>query len=194
VALYATAATLEVYLGRPLSDAETDGAAAATAAATDFIDQYTGQTWQSATVTGEVHTLNGGVLVLDHAPMTAITAITGRAPYVGATVRAWAAGTDYDLIDAAGGVLLTNQADGTIVTVSYTRPATVPPSILQAANIIAAGYLVGAASFDSRTAGLTELSAGSVTLKWQLSSDAAAAVPAEAKALLAPYRALAWFA
>jgi hypothetical protein len=33
-----------------------------------------------------------------------------------------------------------------------------------------------------------------VTLKWQLPADAAASVPAEAKALLAPYRALAWFA
>jgi hypothetical protein len=188
VAPYATVATLEAYLGRELTDAESDGADAACAAATDFVDQYTRKTWQSATVTGELHTVTRNVVLLDLVPITAITSITARSPYVGAVVTTLAAGTDYELIDAASGTLLVNQPVGTILTVGYTRPATVPASITQAANIIAASWLVGVGSIDTRAAGLTQLTAGSVTLKWQLGTDAAASIPSEAKALLAPYR------
>ena len=194
MAVYCDVTSLEAYLGRALSDGESDGATAACAASTDFIDQYTGRTWQSDTITGEVHTVNGPTLTLDLAPITAITAITARGAYVGATVRTLTAGQDYDLLDASAGLLGTNQSDGTLLTVSYTRPATVPPSITQAANIIAAAWLVGVGAIDTRAAGLTQLTAGSVTLKWQLGTDAQAAVPSEAKALLAPYRSLALFA
>jgi hypothetical protein len=194
VAPYCTVDTLEAYLGRVLTDGESDGADAACLAATDWIDNYTGLSWQSGTITGEVHTVNGPMLALDFPPLTAITSITARGTYVGATVKTLVAGRDYDVLDAANGLLVLNQTDGDTLTVSYTRPVTVPASITQAANIIAAGYLVGASATNTRAAGLTELSAGSVTLKWQLSSDAQASIPAEAQALLAPYRSLAYFA
>jgi hypothetical protein len=188
MAQYATVVSLEAYLGRALTDAESDGADAACAAATDLIDGYTGRTWQTATVTGELHTVLDKLVRLDSAPVSAITSVTSRYLTAGETPTTLVADVDYELLDATNGILLVNAYRGTTLTVAYTRPATVPPSITQAANIIAASWLVGVGAIDTRAAGLTQLTAGSVTLKWQLGTDAAASIPGEAKALLAPYR------
>lgn len=188
MALYCSVASIEAYLGRALTDAESDGADAACAAATDFIDGYTRTTWQSATVTGELHTVESNLVRLDRKPVASITGVTSRYLVAGETPTTLTAGVDYELIDATNGILLVGAYRGTTLTVSYTTSATVPPAITQAANIIAASWLVGVGAIDTKAAGLTQLTAGSVTLKWELGTDAQAAIPSEAKALLAPYR------
>src|SRR4051794_29611342 len=95
------------------TDAE-DAAAALVAAASDFVDRYTGRTWVGGTVTGEVHTVSRGRIRLDRAPISGVTLLTVVAPYIGSVPETLAAGVGYQILDPTAGVILVSAAAGAV--------------------------------------------------------------------------------
>jgi hypothetical protein len=202
MAAYCTPASLELYLGRALTDAESDSAIGACLAATDFIDRYTGSSWQGTTISGELQTVTGPTVRLDWRPVSAITSVTARSLVVGATPRSLVAGTDYELVDALNGVLLVNAAydvitttmsAGTVLTVTYVVGAVVPAAISLAANIIAAAYAVGGSAASGAGRGIQKLEAGSAKITYD-PIERTVAIPPTAYELLAAYRPAVLFA
>lgn len=187
MAAYCTPESLELYLGRALTDAESDSAPGACLAATDFIDRYTGKSWQGTTIAGELQTVLGPTVRLDRTPVASVTSVTARSLTVGETPRVLVAGAGYELLDGPNGVLLVGEARGTILTVTYAVGAVVPAAISLAANIIAAAYAVGGSAAAGEGRGIQKLKAGSVELTYD-PIDAATSVPATAYELLAAYR------
>lgn len=199
MAAYADAASLAIYLGRSLTAPETAAASSACAAATDYIDRYVGKSWQGTTISGEVQTVMGPTVRLDRVPVASITSATARPPLVGATPRMLVAGTDYELIDPLNGVLLvsgygyvdavisTEGCVGTVLTITYVVGSPAPAAIQQAANIIAAQYLVSAPAASNQARGIQKLKAGSAEITYD-PIDTAISIPLPAQALLDAYR------
>lgn len=197
MASYADATSLAAYLQRSLTVAETAAATAACAAATEYIDRYVGRSWQGTTITGELQTVESETVHLDYRPVASVTTVTARSMIVGETPRLLVAGTDYELIDAPNGVLLVNGYGydvitttgyvGLVLTITYVVGSTVPALIAQAANIIAAWYLVSAPAASNQARGILKLKAGSAEITYD-PIDKAAAVPGTATTLLNVYR------
>jgi hypothetical protein len=196
VAAYCTPESLELYLGRALTDAESDSATGACLAATDFIDRYTGRSWQGTTITGELQTVRGPTVRLDWRPVASVTSVTARSLTVGATARVLVAGTDYELLDPLNGILLVNAPydiittttiAGTVLAVTYVTGAVVPAAISLAANIIAAAYAVGGSAASGAGRGIQKLEAGSAKITYD-PIEKTVAIPPTAYELLAAYR------
>lgn len=183
---YADATSLALFLQRTLTAAEAASVTAACAAATAFIDNYLGRTWQGTAVTGEIQVARDGLIRVDRRPISSVTSVTKRGVYLGATSATLTSPTGYEIINAAEGQLLVNAADGEIVTVGYTTSG-VPDDIALAANIIAAGYLVSAPAASGQERGIQKLKAGSAEITYD-PIDTDMPVPPTAYALLAPYR------
>lgn len=191
MASYADASSLSTYLGRALTAAETASATSACAAATDFIDAYTGRTWQSTTVTGEIQQAKGGMVRLDRRPIVSVTSVTKRGVYLGASATTLTSPTGYEVINAAEGQLLVNAVDGDLITVSYTTSG-VPDDIALAANVLAAGYLISAPAMSLQARGIQKLKAGSAEITYD-PLDKSLSVPPAAYAILENYRAASAF-
>lgn len=183
---YCSAASLATYLGRALTATEAAAATAACAAATDFIDKYTGRTWQSTTVTDEIQQAVGGMIRLDRRPIVSVSAVAKRGVYLGASSTTLTSPSGYEVINPVEGQLLVNAVDGEIVTVSYTTTA-VPDDIVLAANVIAASYLISAPAASLQTRGIQKLKAGTAEITYD-PIDRSQPVPPTAYALLAAYR------
>lgn len=206
MAAYCTPESLELYLGRALTDAESDSAPGACLAATDFIDRYTGKSWQGTTVTGELQTVPassavwsgetgwyGRLVRLDWKPVVSVTSVTARGLVVGETPRVLVAGTGYELIDPLNGRLLVNESTGTVLTVTYVTGSTVPATISQAANIIAAAYAVAGSAAAGTDRGIQKLKAGSVEITYD-PVESVIAIPSTALELLSLHRPAVMFA
>lgn len=144
MAAYTDVAAIEGYLGVELTSEQAIEAMARSEAVTAWIDQECGRSWQGdSPVTAEPHTVEGGLVYLDHPPVTAITAVTVRPKAVAGTVTTLTASTEYELLDPAAGILLLSASSylGYLAKVSYTHSAVVPPDIVLAATILAAAWL-----------------------------------------------------
>lgn len=196
MAAYCTPESLELYLGRNLTDAESGSAPGACLASTDFIDRYTGKSWQGTTISGELQTVLGPTVRLDWRPVASVTSITARSLTVGAAARVLVAGTDYELLDPLNGILLVNAPydiitttaiTGTVLTVTYVTGAVVPAAISLAANIIAAAYAVGGSAASGAGRGIQKLEAGTAKITYD-PIEKTVAIPPTAYELLAAYR------
>lgn len=139
---YTDATKIAAYLGVTLTSPQQTQAGITAQAASDWIDWWLGRSWQAASpVTGEVHTVNGDRVYLDHRPVSAITTVETRADAIGASYTTLAAG-QYELLDPTNGVLSVIGWGDYLARIAYTHTGTAPPShIAFAATIIAASWL-----------------------------------------------------
>jgi hypothetical protein len=185
---YTDATAVAAYLGITLTSGQATQAGVLAAAATAWIDRYTGRSWQTTSpVTDELHEVIGDAIYLNRRPVAAITTVETRQPVVGATYSTLSA-TEYELIDAANGVLRISGWGNYEAAVTYTHTATsAPADVALAACMIAAAWL--SQTLRPSTNGLESISVGQndVSVKFSASrSD----VPAEALTILRAYRAV----
>ena len=181
---YTNATNIANYLGVTLTAAQITQAGITAQAASDWIDQYKGRSWQDdGSVTDELHSPVGDKVYLNNRPVSAVSAVSTRQPIVGSD---WSLldSDEYELIDAQNGVLLISgwAAPGLAVKASYTHSATSAPStIALAATIIAAAWL--APTLAPQTNGVSEISVGQNDVSVVFREDRGD-VPAEALTLL----------
>jgi hypothetical protein len=105
MAAYTDATKIAAYLGVTLTGPQQTQAGITAQAASDWIDQFKGRTWQAASpVSGEIQTVIGDMVWLNNRPVVAVTSVETRQPSIGAAWTALAAG-QYELVDAAAGQL-----------------------------------------------------------------------------------------
>lgn len=192
---YTDATTIAAYLGVTFTPEQEAAAEQAAAAATAFIDRYTGRTWQTASpVVGELvpvlpaghgtpYPAASGAVYLQLAPVSAVSAVSLRTPHPNATETALDA-AEYELLDPAHGVLTVvghGWCAGLLAVVDYTHADTVPPDISLAATMIAAGVMqqqmtIAAGSSviaeNPQLAGLQSISVGQNDINVTLSKTA----------------------
>lgn len=183
---YTDATKIANYLGLTLTSPQQTQAGVLADAATAWVDRYTGQSWQvSSPVTDELHDVLGDRVYLDRRPVTAITSVKTRWAYPDSSETTLTAG-QYELLDAAAGLLLLQGWGQGLALVTYTHTATAAPDdVALATTMIAASWLNQ--TLRPSTEGLDSVSVGQndVTVKFSASrSD----VPAEALTILKSYR------
>lgn len=182
---YTDARAISGYLGATLTAEQANQAEAAALAATDWIDDYKGRSWQDddGSVTAEIQPVSGDVVFLDRRPVLAVSSVETRSPTVGAAWSALASDR-YELVDATSGVLRVagGYCVGLEARVSYTHAATAAPAhIAYAATIIAASLLQP--TLRPQTGGIDSLSVGQNDISLKFSVDYGD-VPSEALTLL----------
>lgn len=182
---YTDATKIAAYLGVTLTVPQQTQAGLAAQAASDWIDQYKGRSWQAASpVTDEMHEIAGDRVYLDNRPVASVTAVKTRTYYPDLGTMTLDAG-QYELLDAANGLLLIQgwAAKDVLALVSYTHTAgaSVPSTIAFAATIIAASLL--GPTLRPNTSGLESVSVGQNDVSVKFSVDYGA-VPSEAMELL----------
>jgi hypothetical protein len=181
---YTDSARIAAHLGATLTGAQETQAGIVAQAASDWIDQYLGRSWQDdGSVADELHAMVGDRVYLNYRPVSAVSAVSTRQRIVGSDWTLLDA-DEYELIDAADGVLLISgwAIDGIVVKASYTHTATTPPStVALAATIIAASWL--APTLAPQTAGLESVAVGQNDANVKCRSDRGD-VPSEALRLL----------
>lgn len=184
---YTDATKIAAYLGVTLTGAQQTQAGLAAQAASDWIDQYKGRSWQAATpVTDELHTMSGDRVFLNNRPVASVTTVKTRSSaFVGFSWTTLDA-SQYELLDAQNGVLLIqgwSASSDALVQVSYTHTAgaNVPSTIAFAATMIAASLL--GPTLRPNTSGLESVSVGQGDVQVKFSVDFGA-VPQEALSLL----------
>lgn len=181
---YTDATKIAAYLGVTLTGAQQTQAGINAQAASDWIDEYKGRSWQDdGTVTDEIQTIVGDRVYLKNRPVTAVSSVKTRTYYpdLGSTTLA---DDQYELLDGANGLLLIKgwAASDVVALVSYTHTATTPPSqIGLAATIIAASWL--APTLAPQTAGLDSVAVGQNDASVKFRKDRGD-VPSEALTLL----------
>lgn len=145
MAAYTDATKIANYLGVTLTAGQITQAGVTAQAASDWIDQYKGKSWQIASpVTDELHTMVRDRVYLNNRPVAAISSVKTRAEtFVGFGWTTLASG-QYELLDATNGVLLIqgwSASSQALVQVSYTHTASLPSHIALAATMIAASWL-----------------------------------------------------
>ncbi len=187
---YTTPGAIGAWMGRVLTAEEYAYALTAADSATAFINGALARSWPGAgTITGELYPLLGSLLYLKHRPVTSITSITSRAPYVTSTARTLISGTDYRLLDAAQGIVLLQGCwqDGYQAAVTYIHTEAVPADVAEVARQLAAGIL--RLRFEPDRAGIKSYSLWSRDLEVQFADDAASPqLPALFAQLLSAYR------
>lgn len=139
---YCEVADVELLLDRSLTDDQQAACDAAIVAASAWIDGRGGPWATSDPVTAEPHRLTDDpALCLYRAPVTSITAITVRTRDVGATSTTLTAGTDYELRDAARGVVWLPGYAGHLASVSYVPAVPLDVRIARACALVVAQWL-----------------------------------------------------
>lgn len=185
MAAYTDDTKVAAYLGVTLTAPQITQAGILAQAASDWIDEYKGRSWQGASpVADELHTVYGDRVFLNHRPVTAVSAVKTRGDYADADLTTLTTG-QYELIDAANGVLLIQGwavRGGLLALVTYTHTATTPPTMIGlAATIIAASWL--GPTMVGLPSGLESVALGQNDINVKFSKDARD-VPAEALTLL----------
>ncbi len=187
---YTDATAIAGYLGVTLTSPQQTQAGVLAAAATAWIDRYTGRSWQaSSPITDELHELVGDTVYLNARPVTAVTSVKTRERFADASTTTLDA-SQWELLDATNGVLLILgwAGVGRLALVTYTHTATsaaVPDDVELAATMIAAAWLGQA--LRPNTQGVEQVSVGQndISVKFAASRGD---VPREALSLLAGYR------
>jgi len=186
VTAYTDATKIAAYLGVTLTSPQQTQAGIAAQAASDWIDEYKGRSWQVASpVTDELHTLTGDRVYLNNRPVAAVSSVKTRAAAFVGIGWTTLATSQYELLDAANGVLLIqgwSASSQALVQVSYTHTGTTPPSQIGLAATIIAASLLGP-TLRPNTAGLDSVSVGQNDVAVKFSVDYGS-VPSEAMALL----------
>lgn len=148
---YATTTTVAAYLGATFTAGQITEAGLLIQAAEEWIDARMGQAWLVASPTTEIHTVPAdGMLRLYNRPVTAITSVAVRAPTIGATSTALVAGTSYELLDAATGLLAVSLYQGYRASVVYTHTLAVPERIALATKLLVAYWMEPILSGEQR--------------------------------------------
>lgn len=184
--MYTDAQEIANHLGVTLTAAQIVQAGIASEAASDWIDQYLGRSWQGTSpVTNEVQTVIGDTVWLDFRPIATVTSVQTRAPSINSAWTTLAVG-QYEILDAATGRLRLTGWGNYEARVSYTHTATTPPAVVAlAATIIAASWITPTLATGS--SGVESISVGQADINVKFRADRGD-VPSEALRLLDGYR------
>lgn len=153
---YSTATLVAQELGVDLTGPQLDQCADLISEAEGWIDQETGRSWLATSpTTSELHTISGPFVYLTNRPVSAITTVQVRPFGVGATWNTLVAGTDFELLDAANGILSILPAYDALVTLpgsggmsgwlsrtTYTSTTPVPLHIQRATTLLVAHWML----------------------------------------------------
>jgi hypothetical protein len=187
--MYTDSEAIAAYLGVTFTSEQDQAAEQMAAAATAFIDRYTGRSWQATSpVAGELvpvlparteYPAASGVAYLQRTPAVAVSAVSVRTAYPNAAETALDPAS-YELIDPSHGVLTVAGVGWYAdlwLAVDYTFADEAPPDIALAATTIGAGEmarvlsLAGHQSFISahpELAGLQSIAVGQNDVNVQL--------------------------
>lgn len=188
---YSTNVLVAAEMGRTFTVAQQSQCDGLIEEAEDLIDQITSRAWLSTSpVTDELHTVEGPVVYLTNKPVTAITSVKVRRMAIGSTDTTLTAGSTYELLDAANGVLSLGNAYREYlvkVTYTFTTPEAVPPLIRRAATMLVAHWMVPRLNTDSY--GIKRYSVGQ-ELTVEFKDDGSRGVPDEVMDILTRRKAL----
>lgn len=162
---YTTATLVAQELGTDLTAPQLDQCADLIAAAETEVDRETGRSWlTSSPISNELHTVYGPVVYLEHRPVLTVTSVTMRPTVVGADPVVLDVDIDYELIDAANGILLLSgygypvdvvinteytEHSGWLIEVDYTHSlTTIEPAIQKITTELVASWMRGRTSAD----------------------------------------------
>ncbi|HEX5164235.1 MAG TPA: hypothetical protein VFV93_02465 [Thermomicrobiales bacterium] len=181
---YTNATNIAAYLGTTLTADQQTQAALVAQAISDWIDRETNQSWQQASpATDELHTLTGNRVYLNHRPVVAVTSVKTRAAAFTAFDWTTLDASQYELLDAANGLLLIegwSASSAALVQVSYTYTLAIPSEIALAATILASDLMT--VTLHPEAAGVSQIAVGQndISVKY---ADASAVPPAVSRAL-----------
>ncbi len=185
---YTDATAIAGYLGLTLTSPQQTQATTLAAAATAWIDRYTGRSWQaSSPVADELHELVGDTVYLTNRPVTAVTSVKTRERYADAGTTTLDA-SQYELLDATNGVLLILgwAGAGRLALVTYTHSVSAAPDDVElAATMIAAAWLSQA--LRPSTEGVEQISVGQNDISVKFAATRGD-VPMAALSILKAYR------
>lgn len=182
---YATAEDVAAYMNRPLTSNQLAQAAFFLDAASAWIDQQTGRTWNPSSPTTEVHPISGTYLYVNRRPIASVSQVRIRPSYVGASWTTITASVGYEVVDAAKGLIKLGTNIGLLgvydtVEVTYTHTASVPSNIKLVAILLAAYKLNASLNpIQQRVRSMNDNRAMSVTFRNE-------EIPPEVQSLLPP--------
>lgn len=187
---YTDSNKIAAYLGKTLTSPQQTQAGVMADAATAWIENYLGLSWQTASpITNELHSIIGDRIYLSHRPVAAVSAVKTRGNYEDAAETTLTS-SQYELLDATNGVLLIegwSAGDG-LALVTYTHTmTTVPADVALAATMIAAAWMADALA--PGTAGVESLAVGQndIAIKF---TESRSDVPVAALVILNGYRSI----
>ena len=146
--VYTDSTEIASYLGATFTAVQAAQATEMAVAASDFVERALDRSWLGWTsgaaiaVADERHTVQGCRVWLRHAPVAAISAVSTRLRYAGATVYALDQAYQYELIEpVVGEVVFSPTYEGQRVELDYTSTEQTPAIIGQFATELAAGML-----------------------------------------------------
>lgn len=155
--------------------------------ASDMIDIELGHSFRTSGAQTEDYWWPANVLYLRHWPISSITSITGRAG-IGGTETTLTANTEYEIRDAASGlVYLVSPGGYDRVRVVYTPSTTVPASIVQATALTVASWMTSV--INPGMAGIVSYQLPDLSVKFGSGGASSAfALPPTVRDMLSPYR------
>lgn len=171
------------------------------------IDRATGRAWLTASpVADELHAPSGPVVYLKKTPVAAVSAVATRSSAAGAAWTALVAGTGYELIDPANGVLVLSgygaadvvvntaysASDLVRVTYTHTSPLPVPADVQGVATRMVANRMRG--RLDPSMIGVKSVSVGQgdLAVTYRDGGGDGPGLCDEDAAILRSYRGLVW--
>ena len=139
-------------LGTDLTSAQNQYCLGLIAAAEDWIDEYTHQTWAATTpILAERHRLEGPRIYLRVVPLASVEAVWQAPWYVGSTPTLIEAPSGYQLVSATTGELRIAGYRYGEVLVDYTPNVTPPPAITDACTQMVAARMGGSTDASGQT-------------------------------------------
>lgn len=182
---YCTYADVADLLGLDLTSAQTAQTDALIERAESFLDRETGRAWLTGAQTDEEHYYPGRYIHLKYAPISSVSAVTGRSG-IGETEETLTANDDYEVRDTDSGLLyLVYPETYDRIRVDYTPVATVPADIKLACAEIVANWLQP--HLNPGTYGLDSYSLPDLTVRYAR-SHVQSAVPPSAQRIIDLYR------
>lgn len=182
---YCTYADVADLLGLDLTSAQTSQTDALIERAESFLDRETGRAWLTGAQTDEEHYHPGRYIHLKYAPISSVSAVTGRSG-IGETEETLTVNDDYEVRDTDSGLLyLVYPETYDRIRVDYTPVATVPAGIKLACAEIVANWLQS--HLNPGTFGLDSYSLPDLTVKFSR-SHVQSAVPPNAQRIIDLYR------
>lgn len=188
---YTSAVLVADELGRSLTAAQLAQVDGLVEEAEAYVDRVTGRAWLVASpATSELHALVGPYVYLKRTPVASVTAVTIRSGAIGAAETALDAGTGYELLDPATGLLSLSSypladpvvnggafAPGALVkvTYTYTDPLPVPADIRGVTTRMVANRMRG--RVDPSMSGVKSVSVGQGDLAIDYADENAGAGP-----------------
>lgn len=172
---------IEAMLGITLTAAQQTKTNELIEAAEIYIDNETGRGWLTGAQTDEAHFQPDEYIWLRYAPVSTVTAITGRY-YLGDTETALTVNEDYEVIDLeTGQIRLVYPASWDRILADYTPDTAVPPLVKTACEDIVASWLQP--TLRTGSYGLDSYSLPDLSIKFSR-SHVQAAIPPLAQSII----------